>query len=95
MRISVRAKPGSARTRDIKVVDIGDGERAVEISVAAAAQDGKANKALIARLAEEWGVPRKMVSIKAGETGRLKLVEIHGNPAVLARSIAEKLKTSL
>ena len=92
VRITVRAKPGLSRARDVKVVDIGDGKRAVEVSVAADAQDGKANRALIERLAKEWGLGKKQIDIKAGQTGRLKIVEIRGDSHELTRKISEALK---
>ena len=91
VRVTVRAKPGLSRARDVKVVDIGDGKRAVEVSVAAAAQDGKANRALVERLAEEWGLSKKQVSIKTGDTGRLKIVEISGD----ARALTQKIENML
>jgi uncharacterized protein (TIGR00251 family) len=87
VRVSVRAKPGLSRARDVKVVDVGDGKRAVEVSVAADAQDGKANKALIERLADEWNINRRQIAIKAGQTGRLKIVEISGDPQTLFSDI--------
>ncbi|MDE1900273.1 MAG: DUF167 domain-containing protein [Alphaproteobacteria bacterium] len=93
MRMTVRAKPGLSRARGIKIVDIGDGKRAIEIAVAAQAQDGKANAAIIERLAREWGVDKKTITIKAGQTGRLKIVEIAGNGDVLAGLIAAKFET--
>jgi uncharacterized protein (TIGR00251 family) len=91
VRLTVRAKPGLSRARVIKVVDIGNGKRALEISVAAAAQDGKANAALIERLAKEWGLTRKQISLKSGETARLKIIEITGDPTSLSRHIADLL----
>ncbi len=39
--------------------------------------DGKANQELIALLAQHFGVPKSSITIKAGATGKLKLVEIH------------------
>ncbi|MDD4616970.1 MAG: DUF167 domain-containing protein [Alphaproteobacteria bacterium] len=91
LRLTVRAKPGQSRVRAIKVVDIGDGKRALEISVSAAAQEGKANKALIERLADECGVSKKQVEIKSGETGRLKIMEIRGDSQALLRKLAALL----
>lgn len=38
--------------------------------------DGKANKALVAFLAEHFGVKRSAVRIVRGETGREKVIEI-------------------
>ena len=91
IRLSVRAKPGQSRAKAIKLTDIGDGKRAVEVSVAADAREGKANKALVERLAEECEVSKKQVSIKSGETSRLKIVEISGDPHLLAQTLAAKL----
>lgn len=91
VRITVRAKPGLSRARDVKVVDIGDGKRAVEVSVSADARDGKANRALIERLSAEWGLVKKQIDIKSGETGRLKIVEISGDPIELVQRIAKRL----
>ncbi|MDR3425253.1 MAG: DUF167 domain-containing protein [Alphaproteobacteria bacterium] len=91
VRLTVRVKPGQSRSRAVKVVDIGDGKRAVEISVAADARDGKANRALVERLACEWGLGKKQISIKSGETGRLKIIEIAGEPQALMQRIGEML----
>ena len=40
--------------------------------------DGKANAELIALVAEQFGRSRAAVSIKAGASGRMKLVRIDG-----------------
>ena len=40
--------------------------------------DGKANKELVALVAARFGCPRAAVSIKAGASGRMKLVQIEG-----------------
>jgi uncharacterized protein (TIGR00251 family) len=93
LRLTVRAKPGLSRARAIKVVDIGDGKRAIEISVSADAREGKANRALIERLAEECGISKKQIEIKSGDTGRLKIIEISGNPAALMAQVSSLLAT--
>ena len=92
VRLTVRAKPGLSRARDVRVVDIGDGKRAIEVSVSADARDGKANRALIERLAEEWGLGKKQIAIKSGQTGRLKIVEVSGEPKELVQWIVEMLE---
>lgn len=40
--------------------------------------DGKANKELIALVAERFGCLKSAVSIKSGASGRMKLVQIEG-----------------
>ena len=83
LRLTVRARPGTSRTRQARVVDCGDGKTALELTVAAAAVDGKANKAILAALADLFGVKKAAVTLKSGTTSRLKIVEIAGDPAAL------------
>ena len=49
-----------------------------KVQVHAAPEDGAANAALIALLAEELGVPRRSIRIVFGATARDKLIEIAG-----------------
>ena len=85
IRLTIRAKPGLSRPRPPRIVDIGDGARALEVTVAAAAQDGKANIALCEQLAAFFGVRKGAVNLISGATGRLKIIEIQGD--------ANKLRT--
>jgi uncharacterized protein (TIGR00251 family) len=66
-----------------------DGERggAILIRLAAPPVDGAANAALVAFLAEALDLPRRSVTIVAGETSRDKRVRIDGldESAVRAR----------
>jgi len=48
----------------------------LKIRISAPPVDGKANKHLIAYIAKQFAVPRKAVSIKSGETGRQKTLQI-------------------
>ena len=41
-------------------------------------ESGKANGAVIALLAKEWGVAKSAISVVSGATDRRKLVEIRG-----------------
>ena len=83
VRLSVKAKPGSSRARAPKIVDICDDKCALEIAVAAAPEDGKANKAIIATLAKALSIPKADINIKSGTTARLKIIEISGDPQSL------------
>jgi uncharacterized protein (TIGR00251 family) len=91
VRLSVRVKPGLSHTRESKVVDIGDGKRAMEVSIAAEARDGKANNALVERLSEICGVGKRQIEIKSGKTSRLKIIEIRGNAQTLISRITGML----
>jgi len=85
MVVAIKAKPGIARSRDLCIVDIGEEKRALEVTVGAAAQDGKANRAILERLAEEFDLKKSDLSIKSGLKSRLKLVEIRGDTNALCK----------
>jgi uncharacterized protein YggU (UPF0235/DUF167 family) len=72
-RISVTVSPGASRSE--LVGRHGDGWRA---RVAAAPERGRANEALCSLLAGVLGIPRRSVSVVAGQGARVKLVEIDG-----------------
>ncbi|MDQ1228836.1 DUF167 family protein [Sphingomonas sp. SORGH_AS_0879] len=52
--------------------------------------DGAANAALVPLVAKHFGVPKRAVTIVAGETARLKRLHVAGDPQKLAR-LAEAL----
>ena len=68
----VRARPGADNTEAVELMDDGS----VKINLAAPAQAGKANAALINFLAKEFGVSIANVEIVSGEGARMKLVRI-------------------
>ena len=84
MRVSIRVKPGSART-----CVAGDHRGALVVAVSAPPVDGRATEAALRALAEELGVRRKDVTLVTGVTSRTKVVEIAVPDAVVA---AEKLQ---
>lgn len=49
---------------------------AIKLKIKAPPVDGKANKEIISYLAEILNLSKKQISIKHGDTGRSKLVEI-------------------
>ncbi|MBI4145160.1 YggU family protein [Candidatus Woesearchaeota archaeon] len=68
--IKVRARPGADET---KVLGCDEARHAVKISVAAPAQDNKANILLLKFLKKQLG---KQVRLVSGATSRDKVVEI-------------------
>jgi uncharacterized protein (TIGR00251 family) len=64
-------QPGASRTEFAGK----HGER-IKVRLAARAQDGKANEALIEFLAQHYGVPKRSVRITAGLKSRQKRVVI-------------------
>jgi uncharacterized protein (TIGR00251 family) len=82
VRIKIRVQP-RARQNTIEGV-IGD---ALKVRLAAPPVDGQANAALVALLAETFGVARRAVSIVAGEGSRDKIVAINGVSIAQARHV--------
>ena len=84
--VSIRVIPRAQATRL-------DGVRggALLVRLQAAPVDGTANEALVAVLAESFGVPKRNVTIVSGERSREKRVMIRGVDATTARAICEVL----
>ncbi|WON74811.1 DUF167 domain-containing protein [Nitrosospira sp. Is2] len=85
LTLILHIQPGAKRT---EVAGLhGD---ALKIRVAAAPVEGAANAALMAFLAEVFGVPQCQVILKQGNKSRRKVIEINqavGGPEVLFRQI--------
>jgi len=57
-----------------------DGNEHLKARVASPPEDGKANSALIALLAKTLGVPKSTIAIAAGQTSRLKTIQLAAPP---------------
>ena len=73
LSISIHAQPGAKRTETCGLH--GD---ALKIRVAAPALEDRANDALVAFLAAQFGVPKRDVAIVSGKQSREKRLEIRG-----------------
>ncbi len=91
LRLTIKAKPGISRKRRPGFVDIGRDKRALEMTVAAVAEDGKANQAILDQLAELLDVRKSSLLLKTGSTGRIKIIEITGDPAALQSKLIQFL----
>ena len=74
LTLTLHVQPGAKRTEVIGL----HGE-ALKIKVAAAAVEGQANARLLEFLRKAFGVPASRITLKQGEHGRHKVVEIHGS----------------
>ncbi|MCW5983437.1 MAG: DUF167 domain-containing protein [Bryobacteraceae bacterium] len=72
LRLNVKVVPKSARTELAGVMADG----ALKVRVAAPPEKGKANSALCAFLAREFGVPAASVTIESGATASRKRILI-------------------
>lgn len=84
VRFRVRVQPRASRNEVA-----GELGGALKIRLQAPPVDGAANEALVAFLADELGVPRKVVRIVFGSTSRSKTVEVDG----IAPSAVDRLFT--
>ena len=90
LRIAVRLTPKGGRDAIEGWVADAAGARLLKARVAAPPEDGKANRALTALIAKAVGVAPSKVAIVAGETARVKRIEIVGDPAILSQRLAQK-----
>jgi uncharacterized protein (TIGR00251 family) len=63
-------------------------EGGLKAAVTAAPEDGKANDAVVALLAQAWRLPKSTIEIVRGGTAREKTLSITGEPAALAERIS-------
>jgi uncharacterized protein (TIGR00251 family) len=83
-RISVTVSPGASRSE--LVGRHGDGWR---VRIAAPPERGRANEALCKLLAAALSVPRGSVRVVAGQSARVKVVEIEGlEPTEIERRLS-------
>jgi len=81
--VSCRLTPKGGRDAIDGVAHLADGSSVLAARVRCAAQDGDANRALCALLAERLGAPSSSARIVAGAKSRLKQVAVSGDPAAL------------
>ena len=85
MRFAIHVRPG-ARHEHVGGARPGRDGPMLVVAVRARAVDGAANAAVVAALADAFGVRRSAVAIVRGHRGRDKLVEVDGgDPEVLVR----------
>lgn len=72
-RFAVRVQPRASRSEIVGVWD-----DALRVRVTAPPVDGQANAALVALLAQRLDVRKADVKVVAGQTGRIKWVEVVG-----------------
>jgi hypothetical protein len=92
MKFSVRVSPGVSRAAVGGAWTGPDGAPRLIIRVAAPADKGRANRAVVDALAEAFGVPKSALSIAGGEKDRLKTIVIEGEDGAHAARLAILLK---
>lgn len=82
--LPVKIVPGASRNRYL-----GEWQGRARIAVAAAAEKGKANDAVVAYVADLLGIRERDVTIISGETNPLKTIRIDGVPIEAVRAALE------
>lgn len=89
MRVTVRVHPGSRRP------GVGGGHGgALVVRVAERAVDGKATAAVLAAVADAFGLPARQVSLVRGATSRTKVLEVDGGDAGVLAGLLNPATTS-
>lgn len=76
MRLKLRVTPNAGRDAIEGFETLADGTSVLRVRVAAVPDKGKANAAVIALLAKALRVPKSSITVVAGETARLKTIEL-------------------
>jgi hypothetical protein len=84
--VRVKVQPRARREGLLGVAPAADGPR-LRLAVTAAPEDGRANRAVCALLAEALGVAPSAVQVVHGATAREKTVSVAGEAAVLAQRL--------
>ena len=84
--VDLRVQPRARRA----ALGLSDG--ALKAQVTAPPEDGKANAAVIALLAEQWRLPRSSFDVIKGQTARAKTVRIAGEPAAIVERVTQWLQ---
>lgn len=90
IELRVRLTPKSAHDRVEGIEQTADGP-ALKARVRAVPEDGKANAALEALVAEWLGVAKRSVTVTSGSKSRVKSLTITGAPSDLAAKAADAL----
>jgi uncharacterized protein YggU (UPF0235/DUF167 family) len=83
--------PRARANRIDGVIRSADGMPVLKVSVTAPPAEGRANEAVTALLAKEWGLPRRDLTLVAGGKSRNKLIHIVGEPQALLQRLAAAL----
>ena len=84
--VDLRVQPRARRA----ALEAADG--ALKAQVTAPPEDGKANAAVIALLAEQWRLPKSSFDVIKGHTARAKTVRVAGEPAAIVERVIEWLQ---
>lgn len=86
MLLRVRVRPRARRQAVLGAAPAADGMR-LRLAVTAAPEEGRANRAACALVAEALGVPPSAVRLAAGAAAREKTLAVEGDAAALGAKL--------
>jgi uncharacterized protein YggU (UPF0235/DUF167 family) len=87
LSLTIRLTPKGGRDAIDGIETLSDGRPVLKARVRAAPTDGEANAALLSLIAKTLDLPRRAVTLAAGDTARIKRVAIEGDGAALAAKL--------
>lgn len=87
VRLALRLTPRAARNGMDGIVSDADGRPLLKLRLVAPPVEGAANEALIAFLAKTLSLRKADISIRSGETGRIKILHLAGDSAAILRKL--------
>nr|WP_289624728.1 DUF167 domain-containing protein [Sinorhizobium sp. 7-81] len=88
VRLTVRLTPNGGRDAIDGFECAADGEEYLRVRVRAVPEKGKANQALIALLAKQFGIAKTRISFVSGDTQRKKILRIDADPEDVIKRLA-------
>ena len=86
--VDLRVQPRARRA----ALDPADG--ALKVQVTAPPEDGKANAAVIALLAEQWHLPKSSFDVIKGQTARAKTIRVTGAPEAIVERVTHWMRAN-
>ena len=77
--VRVKVTPKASRGRVAGLTRDAAGAALLSVAVSAPPEDGRANAALLRRLAKDWRLPNSAITIAAGASSRHKTLHIAGD----------------
>jgi uncharacterized protein YggU (UPF0235/DUF167 family) len=90
----LRLTPRGGRDAIEGLEALSDGRIVVKARVRAAPEDGRANAALVDLVAKTLDAPKRAVTLRSGETSRVKKLFIAGDPAPYLDALARLAPTN-
>lgn len=87
VRLALRLTPRASRNGVDGIADDAEGRPMLRLRLVAPPVEGAANKALIAFLAKTLSLRKADITIRSGETGRIKILHLAGDSAAILHKL--------